>query len=88
MVVFAKVAAHITAAAEVVAEGGVGVSVGVSVVGGRGQGRRVGRRVVGIGSGSSWDVLLELPGGLIGTTDITTACGTFRKSKGDVIGDL
>jgi hypothetical protein len=95
LVVIAKVevAPHITAVAEVVAEGVVSVGGG-----GLGSGRGLGsggRRVVGgvrrgvgfVGRGPRLGVFLELPGGLIAARDITTR-GAFLKSEGDVIRDL
>lgn len=93
LVILAKVevALHITAVAEVVAEGvvsgGVGGVARVVVSGGRVRRGGVRRSVGRVGRGPGRGVFLELPSGLITTRDIATS-GTFLKSEGDVIGDL
>jgi len=81
-----EVAVHITAVVDGVGGISAVIVVVAATVGGGGQGRvrgGVGR----VGRGPRCDILLELPGGLIGTADSTT-CGAFRESEGDVIRDL
>lgn len=82
MIVFAKVEVTLHAAVVCagIGEGVVGVGFGVGRVGVVGRG-------VGVGSGSTWDVLLKLLSRLTGTVE-ATAFGAFLKSEGDIIGDL